>query len=129
MTNNYSDIHINRKFGYILAFGFAIVGFVIPALKKGQFHPVLIFLSLAFLIMGYFFPHKLNTLRVKWMILGEFLGKINTTIIFTLIYLMVFSTIHAIFSMLGRDRLMKKWKKYSTTFHRKENISDFSDPF
>lgn len=120
---------INRNFGFVMSLCFFILGVIIPYIKQSHFHLSLIVLSIAFLILATFLPMSLEKIRIFWNKLGGVLGKINTKILFTVIYLFIFSLVHLIFKILKRDKLKLRWKKYPSTFIVKKDISSFSDPF
>lgn len=120
---------INRNFGLIMSLCFFILGVIIPYIKQKDFHYYLIALSLLFLLLAIFFPLALQKIRILWIKFGSILGNINTKILFTIIYLLIFSPIHLIFKILKRDKLKLRWKKYSSTFLIKKEISSFDDPF
>ena len=120
---------INRNFGLIMSFCFFVLGGIIPYMKQKNVHYSLIVVSLIFFVLAIFLPLSLERIRIIWSKLGDILGKINTKILFTIIYLLMFSPIHLIFKILKRDKLKLQWKKYSSTFHVKKDISSFNDPF
>lgn len=119
----------NRNFGLIMSFGFLVLGIVIPFIKRQNVHYFLVIVSALFFILAIISPMTLNFFRVRWLKLGEVLGKINSKIIFSIIYILIFSTIHLIFKILRRDKLKLKWKKYSSTYADKTQVSSFLDPF
>lgn len=123
------EIKKNRNFGFIMTGGFLLVGLVIPLIKHNPFHLSLLVLAVIFFLFAVFTPQFLEKPRLWWLRLGEKLGIINTRILFTLIYLTIFSFVHLIFKILQRDKMKRKWKKYATTYQVKTKISSFDDPF
>jgi hypothetical protein len=119
----------NRQFAFIMTIACIVFGSIIPFIKGKNLHNWLNILAIIFLFFGLFGPKYLQKTRLIWLKFGEFLGKINTKIIFTFIYLSVFSFVHFIQFLIGRDRLKKRFKKYQTTYEIKEKISSFNDPF
>ena len=118
-----------RHFGLFMAFAFLVIGTGIPLLKNREFHPVLTGIAVLFLIVAILAPDWLKTTREWWLLLGEKLGTINSRILFTILYLTLFSLIHLIFKIMGRDKFKRKWKAYETTYTDKQKISLFTDPF
>ena len=127
------DIEVNLKeqknFGFILVFGFFILGYLIPLFKHHHYNFFLLFISIITLILTLFVPHLLKWPRYYWLKVGNILGELNTTIIFTIIYFSIFSLINLLFKVIKRDRLQLKWKKYNTTYIIKDSISSFDEPF
>ena len=124
-----SKTSTNRNFGFIMTGGFLVLGFIIPFIKHRPAHLWLISLSLVFLLFAFFAPTLLEKPRILWLKLGHNLGIINTRLLFTFIYLSLFSLVHFIFIILRRDKLKSVWKKYPSTFQQKNEISSFCDPF
>ena len=126
---NLIETKTNRNFGLIMSICFFVVGALIPFFKHKPNHISLLILASLFLFIAFIAPNLLTKPRHYWLILGEKLGIINTKILFTLIYLSVFSLVHLVFIMTRRDRLMRAWKKYPSTYQIKTKISSFADPF
>lgn len=124
-----NEIKSLRNFGFIMTAGFAIIGIVVPFYKYQIIYPMLAALSFLFLFLAVFFPYSLKRFREWWTLLGEVLGAINSKILFTIIYMTVFTFIHLMFKLLGRDKMKRKWKAYESTYVIKQKISSFSDPF
>lgn len=120
---------INRHFAFIMTGCLLLLGAVIPYLKGKAFHFPLLAAAGILFIAGLLFPMMLEQTRQKWLWLGEKLGHINSRIIFTVIYLGLFSFVHLVFFLTGRDKMLRRWKKYSSTFKEKKSISSFKDPF
>ena len=123
------DVKANRQFAIVMTIGCFIFGSIIPLIKRKNVHFWLNSIAFIVLIFGIFWPSFLDRPRLIWLKIGNFLGKINTNIIFTFIYLILFSLVHFIQFFIGRDRLKKRFKKYQTTFEIKDKISSFKDPF
>lgn len=118
-----------RVFAFIMMSGFLVLGAGIPLLKGKSIHLALVAIAVLFLLLGLLTPDLLEKPRRFWIWLGEKLGFINTRILFTFLYLTIFSFVHLVFMLTGRDRMKRKWKKYSSTYLEKTKISSFSDPF
>lgn len=112
-----------------MTIGFLIAGVLIPLLLGNVVKIWAISLAGLFMMMAVFFPHHLSKPREYWLALGEKLGHTNSLILFTVIYLTLFSLVHLFFILSGRDLLLRRWKKYESTFKEKSKISSFSDPF
>lgn len=123
------EIKSLRHFGFFMSAAFLFLGMGIPLLKKKDIHPVLCAVAGLFLLLAIFSPETLKKIREWWLLLGEKLGLINSKILFTILYLTLFSLVHLIFKLMGRDKFKKKWKGYESTYTEKQKISSFSDPF
>lgn len=121
--------HENRNFALIMTAGLLLLGVGIPLLKKNTINNPTVILAFIFLAVGLIWPALLEKPRIYWIWLGEKLGFINSRILFTLLYMILFSFVHLIFIITGRDKMLKSWKKYSTTYKIKNSVSSFRDPF
>ena len=118
-----------RIFAIILFLGFFIIGHLIPFYKGKEPHWLLVIIAFIILIMGMGVPKLLEKPREYWIIIGNFLGKINSAILFTVIYFLVFTSVGIIFKILKRDRLFRKFREVKSTMVLKTEISPFTDPF
>lgn len=118
-----------RNFGLMFCFIFLLWGAIIPYLKKGIVHPVLLIFSIAFFVSALARPSILTVPRNYWLWFGEKLGAINSFLLMTVLYYTLFTFTHFIFVLMGRDQLKLKWGKYKTTFQYKKKISSFEEMF
>ena len=118
-----------RIFALILSVGFLIIGMLIPYLKGLSSDNWAIVLSGIIFITGMLFPKLLIYPRQGWIFVGNIMGKINSTIMFTLLYFILFTTIGFIFKIIKRDRLKKRFRGVSTTMVMKYETSAFEEPF
>jgi hypothetical protein len=118
-----------RIFAFIVSLGFLVIGWGIPVFKKHPINLYLINFSTLIFILGMLFPKTLVKPREYWIVIGNALGKINSTIFFTLIYFFIFSTVGLMFKVFGRDRMHTHFKGIKTTMVLKKEISPFTEPF
>lgn len=118
-----------RVFALIVSIGFLIIGWGIPALKNYSMNPYLVSVSAVIFILGMLLPMALIKPRQYWIKVGNILGKINSTILFSIIYFLVFAVVGLIFRLFGRDRLHSQFRGVSTTMVMKKEISPFTEPF
>lgn len=123
------EIKSLRPFGFFMFAAFLLLGVGIPMLKKKEIHLSLTIIAGVFLILAIFIPESLRKIREWWLFLGEKMGLINSKILFTILYLTLFSLVHFIFKLMGRDKFKKKWKGFDSTYTEKQKISSFNDPF
>jgi hypothetical protein len=119
----------NRNFGLIMTAGFLVLGVLIPLIKDKQIHLSLVIFGAVIFVISLITPKLLDRPRHYWLLSGEKLGIINTKILFTLIYISIFSSIHLVFIIIRRDRMKRAWKKYPSTYQIKTEITSFTDPF
>lgn len=118
-----------RVFALIITSGFLIFGWGIPFYKNHQSNIYLLLISGIIFFLGVFLPKTLIWPRKYWLKTGHILGVINTTILFSIIYFIIFSSIGLIFRCFGRDRLCSKFREVKSTMVVKGRISSFSEPF
>lgn len=128
-TNKIPSIKDLRVFAVIVSLGFLLIGWRIPALKKHSMNPYLVSLAIVIFSLGMFIPKILIKPREYWIKIGNVLGKINSTILFTLIYFFIFMTVGFIFKLFNRDRLFTKFRGVQSTMVIKKEISPFNEPF
>lgn len=128
-TNEAPSLKDLRVFALIFAIGFLIIGWVIPALKDKAMNPYLVGLAVFVFLLGMLIPKSLIIPRKYWIKFGNVMGKINSTILFTVIYFLVFATIGLIFRIFKRDRLKMKFRGVNSTMVMKNEISPFDEPF
>ena len=100
----------SRVFGYIWS---AI--FVFFAIK---FHAFFWFIALIFFAVSYFSPAFFVKTKIidYWMIFGNFIGKINSTIIMFLLFFVFFMPIGFCLKLFGKDLLHKKLQPNSNSY-------------
>lgn len=118
-----------RVFAIILVIGFLIIGLGIPFLKDRPMNIYLVGLAGLIFVTGMISPKILIKPREYWIKVGNLLGKINSTILFTLIYILIFSTVGLIFRIFKRDKMHRHFKKSDSTMVFKTEISSFDEPF
>lgn len=118
-----------RVFSLILFIGFMVIGWIIPALNKRPMNPYLVSVAAIIFVLGVFAPKILVKPREYWIVLGNILGKMNSTILFTIIYFLVFTTVGFVFRIFGRDRMHTQFRAVKSTMVVKKEISPFTEPF
>lgn len=118
-----------RVFALILTIGFLIIGALIPYFRNRPVIMSLLIIAVVVFVVGMFMPKLLIYPRKIWISVGNVMGKINSTIIFTIMYFLIFATVGLIFRIFKRDRMKTSFRKVSTTMVMKNEISPFEDPF
>ncbi|MEK7851087.1 MAG: SxtJ family membrane protein [Deltaproteobacteria bacterium] len=62
----------------------------------------------------------LKTLYKSWMKFAHALGWVNTRIILTVIYLLIFTPVALIFKVIGKDPMERKIEKINSYWIKKE---------
>lgn len=109
-----------RKYGLAMALAFMVISGLFY-LKHRAYPKPTIFISILFLICALTVPQLLKNLYVIWMRLVYGLAWINTRIILTLIFFLVFTPLNFIITLLGKDLLdLKIGRNVSTYWCKKE---------
>src|SRR5262245_8350669 len=96
-----------RSFGFIVAGGFAVLG-ILPAFLHG--HNVRMWaltLCAALVVPALVRPAILRPFFRVWMLIGHVLGWINTRIILSLLFFIVFVPIAFLMQLTGRDSMLR----------------------
>ena len=111
-----------REFGILIGFCFPfIIGWLFPAMGGHPFRVWTLWLGIPFLILSLLKPFLLYYPYQIWMLLGHYLGWINSRIIFGLVYIILVIPIALVMKTLKYDPLRKNRcdkKSY------RENIKD-----
>jgi hypothetical protein len=120
----------NDSFLLIIVLASLVFGIMLPSIKGHSIHfraTVVVILTSASIYL--FFPKLFNRCRALWILMGERIGRMNSFILYSFIYIFLFSLVRLCFALLRRDKLLKNWKKYNSTYKEKSAISLFEDPF
>ncbi|TGN20406.1 SxtJ family membrane protein [Leptospira idonii] len=98
-----------RKFAFIVGGVLALVfGALIPYLNRGSWNPYLVYGGSAVVFLGAVFPKSLYYPHKVWMWIGEILGWINTRIILSVIFFVLFTPIGLLKRLFGNDSMRRK---------------------
>jgi len=77
-------------------------------------------------------PGALKPVFTVWMKFGHIMNRVNTTIILTVVFFLVFTPVGLVMKLFGRDAMHRKFdpnaESYRTTSERPE-ITDMERPF
>ncbi|MDD5431406.1 MAG: SxtJ family membrane protein [Candidatus Omnitrophica bacterium] len=111
-----------RKFGIIMGVAFIAISGII-FLKHRHFPLWGLISSGLFFIAAFTFPLALKPIYITWMKLAFVLAWVNTRLILTIIFYLVFTPIGLILKLFKVDLLEKKMdKKASTYWKSKEEV-------
>lgn len=120
-----------KKFGITMAAVFLIAGAMLFFRHKQGALPALIISSI-FFAAGFIFPNFLRPVYIIWMRLAFILGWLNTRIILTILFYLVFTPIGAAMRLFGVD-LLERNKNKNSYWENKEkeefNPLDFERRF
>jgi hypothetical protein len=106
-----------RNYGFIMAGAFSSVfGCLFPYLKKTPTPSWPWILALCFFIPAILKPQMLAPVYKAWMKLGGILGFINTTIILTAVYFIIFTPVSLLFRIIGKDSMKRKYEPNSLSY-------------
>lgn len=106
-----------RKFGFIVGGILAgVFGALIPYINRGGYNEYLVGIGSAILIFAALLPKLLLYPFKVWMWIGEILGWINTRIILSVIFFLVFTPIGLIKRLFGTDSLRRKLEPSSESY-------------
>ena len=112
-----------RRFGWTLGGMFPLVfGLVAPALFRHSLPIWPWVVGASFCALALALPPILRIPYRIWMAFGAVLHRVNTFLIFSLLFFLVLFPLGLLFRALGRDALRRKWDSEASSY--RENISD-----
>ena len=114
-----------KKFGLTFGIFFPLIfGFVAPLIFNHPFRIWTMIVGLPFIFLGLFSPSTLKTSYKIWILLGNFLGSVNSKIILTIVYITVLIPISMIMKIFNYDPLGLKEKKVNS--YKKKVLSEIN---
>jgi carbamoyltransferase len=86
-------------------------------------------LSAVFVLTGTFFPRAAKLFHVYWMKLAMFLGHINSIILLTLLFYLLFVPYNLISRVVGRDPLRRRGKKGASNWTERKTTRQTKERF
>jgi len=105
-----------RRFGISAAVIIAGSGLFIPLFARLRLNAWLFVTAAAFLLSALLIPASLRLLHKGWMVFALTLGKINSTILLSILYFCVITPAGIIFRLTGYDPLKRKKGGEGATF-------------
>ena len=120
----------NKSFGVVFFIFFMILGFY-PYLNNSTINLKLIFIALAFLVLGIINSRLLTPLNKIWIKLGEILGKVIAPIVMFIVYFGVVFPTKIFLQIFNKDiiSLKKDDKLNSYWISRKDKIQSMDSQF
>jgi len=114
-----------RKFGITMGVSFLIVVLLLTIRHKPNLLP-LFSISIIFFISAFMLPALLKPIYILWMRLAFILGWINTRLILSILFYLVFTPIGLVMRLFRVDLLDRKIDKNKESYWRKKEKSGFS---
>jgi saxitoxin biosynthesis operon SxtJ-like protein len=113
---NNEEVKQLRSFGFIAGGGFAIIALWPTVFRNG--HPRLVMLMLAglLLLLAILLPRSLRPAYRVWMALGHVLGWVNTRIILSVMFYILFMPVGLVMRLLGKDPMLRKFERNIDTY-------------
>ena len=105
----------NRKFGLTMAVCFLVL-FGLTYLRHGHIHFYWLGLSVIFLISSLVLPIYLTSLRFLWYKLGYILGRINSFVLLTILFIILVFPLGLLLRIFRKDLLNKKILNKTTSY-------------
>ena len=106
-----------RNFSFTSAVIVALLfGLIVPWLRDYGWPRWPWFLSGALLLTGLIVPGALRPVYTVWMKFGHFMGRVNSAIILTAVFFIIFTPIGLIMRVIHRDSLKRKLKKDTESY-------------
>lgn len=115
-----------RKFGITMAAAFTVISLLIFLKHRHSAFPTGI-ISLVFLIFALALPQGLKPVYIFWMRLAVILSWINTRLILTVMFYLIFTPIGLCMRIFAADLLDKKISKGKDSYWIKKEAGEF-DP-
>lgn len=121
-----------RSFGLIVGGGFGVIG-LWPLVRHGL--PVRLWaleLAVALVLAGLIVPRALRYPYRGWMFIGHCMGWLNTRILMTLIFYVVFTPAALFMRVIGRDAMTRKYESSAKSYRVNKaprQASHLSHPF
>lgn len=122
-----------RSFGLIFGVLLAVIfGLVLPWLFAFSDSLVIWYVALGFITVALLYaPLLLFPYRV-WMLVGSVLGRVNSFLILTIVFFLLFVPFSLIFKLFGKDPLNRKFEPKLTTYRIMSNSAEaerLKEPF
>jgi len=105
-----------RSFGMTVGGIFALIGLWPLVLGSSELRGWALATAVCLLVPGALFPKSLFWIFKGWMAVGHILGRINTTIILSLVYYAVVTPIGIARRLLGKDPMGRQFRPDRKTY-------------
>lgn len=110
-----------KKFGFLIASVFVLIGVIIPFFKDRSFNPYLSAIAVILFLLAVVIPAALTPLYTVWMKLGKILNRINSFLILSIIFYALVTPIGIIFRMFKDNSKKFAYKTNADSYWIKKN--------
>jgi len=113
-----------RKFAFsIAAVLVTVFGAVLPFLfhRPVSYWPWIV--ALVLILWGWILPLRLRWIYHHWMKLALIVGKINSTVLLSVIFVCIVSPLGILLRLFGYDPLNLKWQSSTPSYRRHSDIT------
>ncbi len=126
---NMEKLNLNKdnlkKFGITMSIAFLVLTLLIFIRHKHGIWPTSIISGL-FLAIGLIAPAYLKPVYIFWMRFAYLLGWVNTRLILTVIFYLVFTPVGIFMRLLGKDPLDRALDKKTASYWKEKEKKEFS---
>ena len=105
-----------RSFGFIVGGGFGLIALWPTVFRHEQPRLVILVLAGLLLLLASLFPRSLRPAYRVWMALGHVLGWVNTRIILSVMFYILFMPVGLVMRLLGKDPMLRKFERNIDTY-------------
>ena len=114
-----------RKFALTMGIAFLVITMLIFLRHRHSVVPTFL-ISVLFFICAFTYPAILRPLYVFWMKLAFVLSWVNTRLVLTVIFYLIFAPVGIFMRILARDPLEWRIDKNSASYWKKKEVGEFN---
>ncbi len=112
-----------KSFGFLMGLLVPLFfSLIIPWIFNSSFKIIPLYIGIAFIVVTLVVPKLLKYVYIPWMLLGGILGFINTKIILSFIFFLIFSPVGIYFKLIKRDFLQQAIDEDVLTYKKINNV-------
>ena len=101
-----------------------LFGVLLPLIFSRPFRTWPWALVLFFWSLALIFPMGLKWVHAAWVRFGHFMGKINSSILLSIFYGILFVPVALLMRIVGRDRLERRWDSKRKSYKQRRSGSE-----
>lgn len=114
-----------RKFGLTMGIAFLLITLLVMIRHKHNPLPISI-ISIVFFILAFIIPNLLKPIYILWMKFALVLSWVNTRLILSIIFYLIFTPIGLAMRLFGIDLLERKSDKNKKSYWKKKEKKEFN---
>ena len=119
----------NKQFGIFFSIIFILFSIYFYLSADWKFTSIFFLLSFIFIFISFTSPNKLNLLNKIWIKLGNFLGKVISPVILSIIFFSLITPVSLIGRLFKRDILKLKKQKLQSYWINRSQTEISSESF